>query len=146
MKKLLRPDFVFSYWIFIWFILYFTHIVTVSPKLWLLLAIFSNLITIILMLKSKFYYIFRFIFLTIFMKFIPVYLLRNEPILKVHVYYSILVFILYNLWLFINGQSLYSLYKLVYNSQFENSKYIGLFSTIYDKCYAYIKIFINKNN
>ena len=133
MQKIIRPDFIFSYWIFVWVILYLSNIVTISPKLWLIAALFENIISIFFMLDSTFYYIFRFIFINFWIKLIPLYLLRNEPIHKVNVVYSGIIFIIYILWLFINGQTVYTIYKMLYNAQLNKSTHIGLLSYVYDK-------------
>ena len=135
MQKIIRPDFIFSYWIFVWSILYFTHMVTVSPKLWLIVALFENIISIFFMFKSNIYYIFRFIFINLFIKVVPLYLLWNEPIRNVDIVYSGIVFIVYNIWLFINGETVYTIYKMLYNAQLDKSNYIGMMSYLYDKLY-----------
>ena len=133
--QIIRPDFIFSYWIFVWCILYFTHIVTISPKLWVMAALFENVISIFFMFKSKFYYIFRFIVINLCIKVIPLYLLWNEPIRKSDIIYSVFIFIFYNVWLFMHGETLYSIYKMLYHAQLDKSKYIGLLSYLYDKLY-----------
>jgi hypothetical protein len=130
--QIIRPDFIFSYWIFVWSIFYFTHIVTISPKLWLIASLFENIISIFFMLQSKFYYIFRFIFINLCIKVVPLYLLWNEPIYKKEILYSGIIFIIYNLWLYINNQTVYTIYKMLYNAQLDKSKYIGLLSYLYD--------------
>jgi hypothetical protein len=135
MQKIIRPDFIFSYWIFVWSILYFTHMVTISPKLWLIVALIENIISIFFMFKSNIYYIFRFIFINLFIKVVPLYLLWNEPIRNVDIVYSGIVCIVYNIWLFINGETAYTIYKMLYNAQLDKSKYIGMMSYLYDKLY-----------
>jgi hypothetical protein len=135
MQTIIRPDFIFSYWIFVWFILYFTSVVTISPKIWIWLALFENIISIFFMLKSKFYYILRFIVINLFIKVIPLYLVWNEPIRKSDIVYSGFVFVIYNVWLFINGKTVYTIYKMLYNAQLDKSNYIGMMSYLYDKLF-----------
>ena len=122
-------------WIFVWFILYFTSVVTISPKIWIWLALFENIISIFFMLKSKFYYILRFIVINLFIKVIPLYLVWNEPIRKSDIVYSGFVFVIYNVWLFINGKTVYTIYKMLYNAQLDKSNYIGMMSYLYDKLF-----------
>ena len=135
MQTIIRPDFIFSYWIFVWFILYFTSVVTISPKIWIWLALFENIISIFFMLKSKFYYILRFIVINLFIKVVPLYLVWNEPIRKSDIVYSGFVFVIYNVWLFINGKTVYTIYKMLYNVQLDKSNYIGMMSYLYDKLF-----------
>ena len=132
MQKIIRPDFIFSYWIFVWCILYFSKIVVISPKLWLIVALLENILSIFFMLKSNFYYIFRFIFINFWIKLVPIYLLWNESIRKVDVIYSGMILIMYNVWLYINGQTVYTIYKMLYNAQLDKSSHIGLLSYVYD--------------
>jgi len=103
----IRPDFIFSYWVFVWSFLYFINIVTISPKLCLILVIIENIFSIFMnvdIIQILFYF-----------TFYKLYLLRKEPIQKKNVLYSGIVFMIYNLWLFINGQNVYTIYKIIYN-------------------------------
>ena len=138
---IIRPDFIFSYWIFVWFILYFTHIVTINPKLWLIIALLENIISILVIsLKSKMYIIIRFIIINFFIKAIPLYLIWNTKIHSIDVVCSLLLFVIYLLWLYINNFTIYALYKMIYNSHIHNSTYTGHLSYLYDKIYNYINV------
>lgn len=140
MQKIIRPDFIFSYWIFVWFILYFTHIVTINPKLWLIISLLENIISILVIsLKAKMYIIIRFIIVNFFIKAIPLYLIWNTKIHNIDIFYSICILVIYLLWLYINNFTLYSIYKMIYNSHIHNSLYIGPLSYVYDKIYNYIQ-------
>ena len=46
----LRADLVFSYWIYIWFILYEFNFIEYSPKFPLILGVIDNLIMLFLMI------------------------------------------------------------------------------------------------
>ena len=136
MQKIIRPDFIFSYWIFVWFILYFTRIVSINPKLWLLIAFIENIMnTVIIYLKSKMYMVVRFIIITILIKVLPLYYLWNTKIRSIDVFFSIALFVMYLGWLYINNYSIYTIYEMIYNSQTSNSTYIGPLSYLYDKIY-----------
>ena len=136
---IIRPDFIFSYWIFVWFILYFTRIITINPKLWIIIGLTFEIIFIFLMLKFNFYYIFRFIFVNFWIKVLPLYLLSNTKIRSIDVFYSFALFFMYLLWLYINNQSIYTIYEMIYNSHTKNPKYISIGAYLYDKIYNYIK-------
>jgi len=114
----LRFDLVFSYWIFIWFILYILKLTIYSPKFVITVALFENIIMLIMMLTygtSKKTIIY-FIIINILIKVIPLYYLRKERIQIRDIYFSMFFFILFILWLSINKQSLTINLKKIYNS------------------------------
>ena len=133
MQKIIRPDFIFSYWIFIWFILYFTRIVTINPKLWVILGLIIEIIVVFFMLHFGFYYIFRFIFINFWIKAIPLYLLWNTTLRSIDVIYSVALFFIYFVWLYLNNQTIYTIYKMIYKSHTKNAKYISIGAYLYDK-------------
>ena len=122
---LIRPDFIFSYWIFAWFLLYFFKVTEYNPKYLLLLGVFENLMTIILGLyyKTSIVYIIYFIFITIVMKIIPLYLSWNNKnnftSLQKDLIASVSVFVLYSFWLYFNGTDVVSIQRRVVDSIIE---------------------------
>ena len=46
----LRADLVFSYWIFVWYLLYIFKVTSYNPKLYLLLGLIENLAYLFLMI------------------------------------------------------------------------------------------------
>jgi hypothetical protein len=131
---IIRPDFIFSYWIFIWFILYFTRIITINPKLWLILGLTIEIIVVCFMLLHfDFYYIFRFIFINFWIKVLPIYFIWNTKIRTIDVVYSFILFVIYLAWLYLNNQTIYTIYKMIYNSHTKNAKYISIGAYLYDK-------------
>jgi len=100
----IRPDLIFSYWIFVWFLLYWCKITTYNPKYLLIIGIVENLITIIISIyyKTSFVYIFYFIVIMIIMKLIPLYLVWNNYNNIADISVSIFIFMLYDVWLIIN--------------------------------------------
>ena len=114
----LRFDLVFSYWIYLWYILYAFKIIGYSPKFPLVLGLFDNIIIFIMMImhgKSS-ETIFYFIVLNTFIKVVPLYYLRNEKIRMKDIYFTICLFAIFIIWLYINKQSLTGNAKLIYNS------------------------------
>jgi hypothetical protein len=114
----LRADLVFSYWIYLWYILYAFKITHFSPKIPLILGVIDNIIMLILMLiygTSK-ETIFYFIIINTLIKVVPLYYLRNEPIKWRDIYFTIFLFILFVGWLHINSQSLYGNIKIIHDS------------------------------
>ena len=100
----LRPDFIFSYWIFVWYILYISGILPYSPKLAILLAISINIIMFVLMIyyKTRLLYIFNFILINFFIKILPYYTLIREKIYIQDLKPLAIIFIGYSVWLYMN--------------------------------------------
>jgi hypothetical protein len=114
----LRFDLVFSYWIYLWYILYVFKIASYSPKFPLVLGLFDNIIILIMMImhgKSS-ATIFYFIVINTLIKVVPLYYLRNEKIRIKDIYFTICLFSIFIIWLYINKQSLTGNAKLIYNS------------------------------
>jgi len=122
---LIRPDFIFSYWIFAWFLLYFFKVTEYNPKYLLLLGVLENLMTIILGLyyKTSIKYIVYFIFVMIVMKIIPLYFSWNNKnnftSLRSDLTASISVFVLYSFWLYFNGTDVISIQRRIIDSIIE---------------------------
>ena len=99
-----RIDFVFSYWIFAWFILYQLNIIKYNPKIFLILASVENILLLLMMIyyKNEIKYILTFIFINIFIKVIPLIILWNTSN-DIHDFYAgIIVFLMYFGWLYLN--------------------------------------------
>lgn len=114
----LRFDLVFSYWIFVWFLLYEAHLISFSPKFPILLGIVDNVIMLAFMLLygTSGRTIFYFIFINTLIKLIPFYMLRNESIRFKDIGFTIFLFLIFILWLHINKQSLFGNIKLIHDS------------------------------
>ena len=100
----LRIDLVFSYWIFIWYILYILKIVKYNPKLALLIAIIVNGIAILLMIyyRHPASVIISFCIINIFIKIIP-FISLIETKYELKDFYALIVsFIIFLLWRKIN--------------------------------------------
>lgn len=103
---MLRYDFVFSYWIFFWWILYILHLTgDYNPKFLLLLGLLENLIVIFAMFyyRTKVYLLLLFIIVNIFIKIIPLYFVWNHRITMKDMFASGFIFCIYLFWLYINS-------------------------------------------
>ena len=80
--KALRADLVFSYWIYLWYILYAFKITNLSPKFPLILGLIDNIIMFGLMLlySTSRKTIFYFLIINTIIKVVPLYYLKNEQI------------------------------------------------------------------
>jgi hypothetical protein len=129
-----RFDFVFSYWLFAWYILYEFKIVSYNPKIAIIIGIIENILILCLMIyfENSFIYIFLFCFVNTFLKLLPLWSLRNTNYEFKDVYALIKLFIIYLLWLIINNLNLKNSVKDKYY-QLKNNKPIAPFTYYIDK-------------
>lgn len=115
---MLRLDFIFSNWIFVWFILYYFKFVPYSPKLILTLAIFGNIFMILILFYNQvsLLSIFEFSLIVSVIKFIPYYIIRNDAIKINDVIFTLLLFILYLIWLSIHKKDFINITTTMMNS------------------------------
>ena len=114
----LRGDLVFSYWIYVWYLLYIFKLIKYSPKLPLILGLIDNIIMLLMMLLygTSSRTIFYFIVINTLIKVIPVYYLRNETIKINDIYFMFGLLSVFIIWLQINKQSLVGNIKLIHDS------------------------------
>ena len=121
---------LFSYWIFIWFILYYILFMNkekiktiVNPIPVFIFALFENFIMLLIMifLYKPFSSIIIYTIVVFFLKLIPLYILRNEKIswLK-NLLFTFLVFVVYNLYLNYKKTNIYEIYNKTMDSLLEN--------------------------
>ena len=111
-------EFLFSTWIFVWFILYYIGLIEYSPVLILMIGLLQNAYVIGLMAinKVRFLTIIQFATIVFFAKFIPFYLIRNDKIKVDDIIFSLLLFNLYIVWLLINHMDVVQISKDSVNS------------------------------
>lgn len=114
----LRPDLVFSYWIYIWFLLYVFKIINFSPKFPLIIGLIDNIIMLIMMFLygTNYITILYFIVINTLIKIIPLYYLWREPIKLKDIYFTVILAFVFILWLHINKQSLIGNIKVIHDS------------------------------
>jgi hypothetical protein len=99
----MRVDFIFSYWIFAWYLCYVFKWTPYNPKLSLLLGLIENGIILLLMI----YYntpLLYFLLVNMILKAIP-YMTIRRRIQWDDVYPTAGLFLVYLIWLKVNGQS-----------------------------------------
>jgi hypothetical protein len=103
----MRLDFIFSYWILLWYLAYAIKFTDISPKFALVFGILENIAMFSFMSYkgASLDSLFRFGFSNFVIKAIPLYLLRGEPIRRSDVIMTLLIFGLYNAWLYVNGET-----------------------------------------
>jgi len=98
-----RPDLIFSYWIFTWYLLYIFGVIIYNPKFTFILGIIENIVTIILMIYygTKMKIIILFIIILFLIKIIPLYTIWNTTTNIKDIKAFILIFLIYLFWYFI---------------------------------------------
>jgi len=135
----MRFDYLFSYWIFFWYLLYFFRITKYNPKFILICGIIENIILLFFMIyyKTNTIIILLFIFGMFIIKIIPTYIIWNTNIKGKDILFTIILFFIYLIWLYINNKSLYYLYndtkQVVLNKKYFPSTELLL------KIYNYLK-------
>jgi len=112
-----RYDLIFSYWLFLWFILYEVNITSYNPKIALILGLIANTCIILIMIYFNNYFIYIFVFsLVVFvLKVIPLWILRDTNLELKDVFAVIIVFIVYIIWVV--------LFNLTYYTKFVHETY-----------------------
>lgn len=142
----IRADYIFSYWIFFWFILYLLKLVPYNPKLIIILGIIEITFTLIYLIfkKAKLQKIIKFIVINIVIKFIPLLLIYKDPLRKKDIYATFILILIYLIWLYINNVNILEIYKKLVNSYLNNSSPRSYFSQYYDLIYD--KLYSQKNS
>ena len=114
----IRIDFVFSYWLFFWWILYYVKIVKSSPKFGLILGLIDNLVILYFMLlhKTKYQTIINFIIINTIIKVIPLYLMKTDKIIINDIKNNFILFVIFIYWINVNGQNLINNIEIIYDS------------------------------
>lgn len=94
---MLRADYIFSYWIFAWFLLYYFKIIkNYNPFFAIILGLIFNTLQLLGYLYYKNYKkSLLFIIANIFLKIIPFYLIKNKTINQKDISFTIFLFILF---------------------------------------------------
>lgn len=133
-----RFDFIFSYWVVTLSILHIFHFIKYNPLPLLIIGILLNVIEFTLMIyyKNSISHIITFTFLSFTMKIIPYLYMKNDIITTNDIINSILLVIIYFLYLHINNVNIPEFLKN-YTSGIKENKPNGPFTYYVDK---YFKI------
>ena len=145
----IRADFLFSYWIFAWFLVYyFLDTVAIrtgkasytkwmyehlNPIIALVIALAENLLTFFYMmyLNVGIIILLKYLAMMFFVKALPIYCIRNYPI---HLFDNILafliLFILYLIYLYTQGETLASVYTRTFTAAKNGSNKTPFYSLI----------------
>ena len=144
MSKIISTDLLFSYWIFVWAILYLMNVISVAPKFLIIIALLEVVLALYVAFIQSFsiYLVVRLLFINFWIKIVPFYYIWKLPITIKELYYSFLLFALYLLWLDINNQTLYNIYYTIIYTK--NYKDVTTFGYIYDTCFQSIEKLYNQ--
>jgi hypothetical protein len=98
-----RFDFVFSYWLFVWWILYYASLTSFNPKIFLTIGLLENIGLFFLLAPEKRSF---FVLVNTFIKIIPLYLVWKRPTGLRDFYAGLILFLIYIIWLKLNGEPL----------------------------------------
>ena len=131
---------IFSYWIFVWFILFYIGLTKYNPLFILIIGYIFTLFEFIYLIikKSSRYNLIKFMIINIIIKFIPILLIIKFPLrfdLK-DIYISIYLIFFYIITMSIMNKNPYEYYKLMLHTYLYNDeKYKTYISILYDNLF-----------
>ena len=126
-KVIINNDLLYSNWSLVLYVLYMLNIIKYSPLLLLISAFIIATITMLCGVYTKkisYNNFMSYIIMSIFLKLIPIYTIRNDKITTKVIIYSLCVIIIYLLYLDINSTSFLSVYSSMANN---NPTYLGIY-------------------
>ena len=126
---MITPDKIFSYWIYVWFLLYYiiyktgtvksVFIQYANPTIMLYFALIENIVSLILIFLSTFDFSITILYtiMLFLLKVLPIYLLKDAPInILQNILISIILFVIYLAYLKYRGKSALKIYTNIYES------------------------------
>jgi len=105
----MRIDFIFSYWIFFWYLLYISGFVSsYNPKFPIICGLIENVFLLLAMLyfRTNLKLILLFATMMIPLKIIPLYTVWNTIIQWSDIYFTLALFLVYLGWSYMNGKKI----------------------------------------
>jgi hypothetical protein len=140
-KGNIRFDYLFSYWIFAWFLVfYFVDKGTtagkwiykyLNPTIALWIALMESLVTFVylLILHPRLDYTIKMLAMMFFIKAFPLYLIRRYPIhWKNDILVTLILFAIYNVYLYFNDTNVIDIYRRTFTAFKEGTNQTPLFS------------------
>lgn len=115
----LRVDLIFSNWITVWFILYFIGWIKYSPKFAVTIGLLENTYLMFILKTANIQTIFSLMFV-ISIKFMMFYIVRNDTLRKIDIVFSLILFMIYIVWVYINNETIVGYYKKIEDSLNKN--------------------------
>ncbi len=133
---------IFSYWIFIWFILYYFNIIKYNPLFILIIAYFITLLELIYLFNNNInkYNFIKFFIINVIIKLIPIILIFKYPIIinNEDLLCGFYILCLYIFVMSYLNKNPYVYYKRMLNTYInDNNEYKSFVSILYDKIINY---------
>jgi hypothetical protein len=116
----LRFDFIFTYWIVGWYILYVAGRVSYNPLGILLLNLLAHVIMLMVMLYYSYSYILLFVVQIVLLNVLPLWYIWKNPYVEKDLYASIVVTLMYLTWVWIHQMNVISLYQSIFQKVANN--------------------------
>jgi hypothetical protein len=132
---------IFSYWIFVWFLLYYFKLTKYNP---LIILIIGYIITFgewlyLIFMGANNYNIIKFIIINVIIKIIPILLIYNSKTTYKDLIIGLYIFLAYLLTMAIMKIDPYKIYKKMLNTYlYDDNKYKSIISKMYDYIYIII--------
>lgn len=129
-----RLDFIFSYWIFAWFLLYIIGLINTPPKFLLIVGFVINLIELAYLFieKVSVYNLVKFSVINTFLKVIPLYFVYQIKITQYEIMLSSCLLLLYFMWLYIHKVNVQYFYSQFLDTYKTNRGKKTIVSAMYD--------------
>lgn len=126
---------IFSYWIFIWFLLYYFKFTKYNPLLTLIVGYIITIGELIYLISQKTnkYNLIKFTVINIIIKVIPILLIYNHKITFKEFVINFYIFLIYIITMAIMNINPTDIYRKVLNTYIQDdNKYQSVFSKFYD--------------
>jgi len=105
-RQVIRMDLILSYWLFAWFILYALGVVEANPKLILMIGFVVNVMMLAVKVVKRSRTVIPFIIVNTIIKVIPlVILMHTKAITSMNIEATVIVVLLYLIWVVINAET-----------------------------------------
>jgi len=104
------PDLIFSYWIFVWYLLYYFGFVSCNPKFAIICGIFENLFIVMLMVyyQTRIKLVLLFLIMFLVLKVFPIFTIWREKVRIGDIKATAALFGIYLFWVIIvNKKTVY---------------------------------------
>jgi len=133
---------IFSYWIFVWFLLFYLKLTLYNPLFILIIAYILTLFELIYLFYYKInrYNLIKFFIINVIIKFIPILLIFKYPteIHKKDFLFGLYLFFIYLFVMSFLNKNPYIFYKKMLNTYIYNdNEYKSQLSILYDKIINY---------
>lgn len=131
----LRVDLIFSYWVIVWFLVYSIGVTIYSPKFVIIIALLENIYSGIMLRTANVQTIMSLMVL-IFLKTTILFVLRNDKIRAIDILVSIILFIIYVIWVHMNNETVLGYYKKIQrslNNNDNNTPLVHILSGMFGK-------------